>query len=419
MIKLVIPITALLMAVALLLLGSGLLNTLLALRAGIEGYADNTTGMIMSGYFLGFFIGTFLALPMIQRVGHIRSFACCAALASCAVLLHVLFVSPLTWGILRVMTGIVLVILYTVIESWLSAQTDGVNRGRVFAVYMVVNLVALAIAQQLLRFGTPEDFLLFAIAAMLISVSLVPITLTRIKQPDIHPVPPLKVSTMYRNAPVAVAGAVLSGLAMGAFWGMGAVFAGRSGLDSNGVATFMSAAIIGGALLQFPLGRYSDTHDRRLVIACVTGLAALAALGLWVAASTGIGLLLAIAIYGGFAFAIYPVSVAMLMDSLDAENIVSGASGLLFLHGIGAAFGPALAGQLMEWLNPQALAGYFIITQLALCFFAVWNLLNTEEAPSEHPAQFVAMVRTTPTVLEMMPDEEITEPVSTEGRSEP
>ena len=62
MLKLIFPIAALLLAVALLLLGTGLLNTLVAVRAGLEGYSDGLIGVIMSGYFVGFFIGTFLQL---------------------------------------------------------------------------------------------------------------------------------------------------------------------------------------------------------------------------------------------------------------------------------------------------------------------------------------------------------------------
>ena len=68
-------LTALLVGVALLLMGSGLLGTLLAVRGGLEGFGDQTLGLIMSGYFVGFFLGTYLAPGLIQRIGHIRAFA--------------------------------------------------------------------------------------------------------------------------------------------------------------------------------------------------------------------------------------------------------------------------------------------------------------------------------------------------------
>ncbi|MCK5792643.1 MAG: MFS transporter, partial [Ketobacter sp.] len=278
MLPLILPIGALLLGVALLLLGGGLLNTLLAIRGGLEGYSDSSMGWIMSGYFVGFFIGTFLALPIIQRIGHIRTFAFCAAIAACSVLLHVLLVNPVGWLLLRVVTGSSLVILYTVIESWLNGYTPSEQRGKVFSIYMVVNLGSLALAQQLLRLDSPSAFTLFALGAILVTLSVLPVTWTRLAQPEVSKVSKVKYGDLYRVAPVAMAGALLSGLAMGAFWGMSAVYGRRIGLDSNSVATFISCAIVGGALLQFPLGRYSDTHDRRKVLAVVCCGAALAAL---------------------------------------------------------------------------------------------------------------------------------------------
>lgn len=407
MIPVIVSISALLIGVALLLLGSGLLNTLLAIRGTAEGYDATTLGFIMSGYFVGFFIGTFLAIPVISRIGHIRTFALCAAMASCSVLLHAIFVYPYAWMILRVVMGISLVILYTVIESWLNGQTRSEERGQLFAVYMMVNLGALAMAQQFLRLDTSTSFLLFAIASMLITISLIPITWTRLPQPELNEINHMQIKQLVRIAPVAVVGALLSGLAMGAFWGMGAVYAGRMELPPEHVAAFITAAILGGALLQYPLGRYSDRHDRRKVLIYVTGAAVLSAFLLILLAPYGLLIIAAIALYGGFAFAIYPITVAHLVDHLDSNSLLSGVSGLLLIHGAGAAFGPAIAGMLMDSYGPQALPLFFMVMQFALALFTLGALRRREKDTLEHPSPFVTMVRTTPTALEMFPDEEL------------
>lgn len=407
MLPLIIPIGALLFGIALLLLGNGLLNTLLAVRGNLEGYSDSMMGFIMSGYFVGFFIGTFLAIPLISRIGYIRTFAFCAALISSSALLHVLFVNPYFWMTLRVMTGTLLVILYTVVESWLTAQTPIEQRGRVFAVYMIVNLGALTAAQQLMRFDSPLSFVLFAIAAMLISAGLAPVTLTRLAQPVIKNTTRLTFKTLYGLAPIAVVASTFSGLAMGAFWGMAPIYGIHVGLEVNSVATFMSCAILGGAICQYPMGRYSDKHDRRKVLAVISFLACLAAIVLAFSAYVGFSLLLAIAIYGGLAFSVYPVAIAHLVDQLEPEDNLPGVSGLLLLYGIGAALGPALAGQLMHFFGHQALPFYFFLTQLLLAIYTVQTYrLHKEEQP-EHASQFVPMVRTSPSALNMMPDEEI------------
>lgn len=405
MLPLIVPLLALLSGVALLLLGSGLLNTVLVLRGSAEGYSDAMLGVIMSGYFVGYFVGTRMALPVISRVGHIRTFAICAAVAASAVLLHVILVNPWGWLVLRVVTGAALVILYTVIESWLNGQTVASQRGQVFAVYMAVNLVALALAQQMLRLDSPQSFLLFALASMLVTLSLVPVAWTRFAQPLVHEVTQMRYRQLRSLAPVAVAGALASGMAMGAFWGMAPLYAGHIGLEGDHIATFMSCAIIGGALFQYPLGRYSDKHDRRHVLGMIALAAMLAAVLLMIASQVGLWVLVAIFLYGGLAFALYPVAVAHLVDQLPAEHILPGGTALLLVHGIGAALGPALAGGLMSWWGPQALPLYFAAVQGGLAW-SVWRHERSGIVPeATQPGAFVPMVRTTPTALEMLPEE--------------
>lgn len=411
MIRLIVPIFSLLTGVALLLLGSGLLNTVLALRGNLEGYSAGNLGLIMSGYFVGFFVGTFIALPLVHRIGHIRTFAFCAAMVSATVLLHSLLVNPWAWFLIRVATGTMVVILYTVIEGWLNGQTPPEQRGRVFAIYMATNLGALALAQQLVRIASPAEFTLFAISALLLSCSLAPVTLSRLAQPVVNDVSRMPLVVLYRTVPVAVAASLLSGLAMGAFWGLGAVYAGRIGLASNDVATFMTCAILGGVIGQFPLGRYSDTHDRRWVLVAISLVAVAAALLLAALSAAGLWVLLAITLYGAMAFATYPVAVAHMIDHLPREKMLAGGSALLLIHGVGAALGPALAGQCMEWLGLHALPAYFVVMQATLAAFTVISLGSTQKLRDgltelkHNVGHFVPMLRTTPTVLEMVPDE--------------
>lgn len=397
-----LPIGALLAGIALLLLGTGLLNTVLALRGSLEGYSDATLGLIGSAYFIGFFAGTFVAPPLIRRMGHVRAFAFFAAATAGCVLLHALLVSAPVWFGLRIITGIALVGLYTVIESWLNSQAPTERRGQVFAIYMAVNLGALALAQQLLRLGTPAEFGLFAIAAIFVCLAVMPVTATVLPPPTLTQTPRLSLRALWKAAPVACAGALLSGLAMGAFWGMSAVYGGRIGLDDNGVALLVTLSILGGALGQWPIGRFSDRTDRRRALGLVAGAACLAAL-LWaVLGSTGEAVLIAGILFGAAAFALYPIVVAHLIDHLAHEDILSGNAGLLLLHGAGAAVGPAVAGTLMGWLGPVALPLHFALMLAPLSAFALWHARRGADEIVEEAAHFMPMLRTSPTVLEMM-----------------
>ena len=427
MLPLVMPISSLLVGVALLLFGSGLLNTLLSLRGGLEGYSNSLLGYITSGYFLGYFIGSFLGLALLRRIGHIRAFAFCSAVAAITVLLHVLWVNPYVWIVLRILNGAAIVILYTTIESWLNDQTPAAKRGQVFAVYIAVTLVALAAAQQLLVLDSPQNFTLFAIAAMLICLSLMPVTWTRLPQPELQPsLRRYSSRKLMRIAPVAAMGGMLSGLVMGSFWGLMPAYGQQNGFDSHQVASLMSAAIIGGLLFQYPIGRLSDSRDRRLILASISALGAVITLLTWLLPLPYWLVLGNVAIWGGVAFSLYPLAVAFslyplavahLVDNVDSDDILPAGSAILLVYGVGAAIGPALSGEIMQAFNASALMLLFAVAHGSFAVYAFYRLRNPIAAVEpESPAAFVPMLRTSPAVLEMHPDESL--PVSDDMKAE-
>ncbi len=400
-----LPIASLMSGVALLLIGNGLLGTFLAVRGNAEGFSDAYLGLLGSGYFAGYLIGSFLAPPLIGRVGHVRAFAFFAVGLAGTALVHGLLVSPTTWVMLRVLAGAAIVALYTLIESWLNDQTPPALRARIFAVYMVVHQVSLALAQQILHFDSGETLALFMVSALFVCLAVMPVSATRLTQPAPRRAGSFSLLRLLRGTPVAAAGALLSGMAIGAFWSMGPVYASRAGYGEDWVATFMSAGILGGALLQWPLGALSDRVDRRRALAIAAALAALSALPLLAGGLGEIAAIVAIALFGGFAFAIYPMVVAHLVDHLTAEDIVAGSSAVLLLYGIGAAIGPLAVGLSMPWVGISALALYFAATHAVLASIAWIAARRKPEDVTEH-AHCVPMVRTSAAVLDIMPTPE-------------
>lgn len=410
------PLAALLLAVLLLISGSGLLGTLLAVRGSSVGMSDATLGLVMAAYFAGFLIGTRSGPPLIRRVGHIRAFAIGAALATAAALGHAMTDSPWIWAALRMLSGMALVTLYTVIESWLNADAPPSHRGQVFAIYMGVNLFALAVGQQLLLAAPIGGFELFSLVALLSCLALVPVAWTRQPQPQLSEPRPYRIGKLWRNAPSAGAAAALSGLVMGGFWGLGPVAAARIGLEPAAIAGFMTMAIVGGAALQWPLGRLSDRHDRRLVLALVAAGAALLALALVPALVHPLPRMVLVFAFGGLAFALYPIAVAHMMDRLDPADMLGASASFLMLYGIGAAFGPVLSGQAMTAFGPAALFASFTVALLALAGFVLLRLRHRDSAVDD-PVVFMPMLRTTPAVLEMVPEVESEDELAAESGS--
>ena len=405
MITLVSSIFSLLLGLGIILIGSGFLGTLLGLRAVLENFSEVVIGLIMSAYFLGFIAGAYVCPPIINRVGHIRAFAVMATVASSAILMHAIVINPWTWVALRLITGICSVGLYMVIESWLNAQSSNQQRGQVFAVYMTVNMLAMAVGQTLLFFNNVDSFVPFALIAILFSLGLVPVALTWMKEP--HPIstPSLRMTHLYEKAPLGVLGTLVAGLLLGAFWGMGAVFGKGIALSDSWIATFMCAAILGGALLQIPIGRISDTRDRRgvlLIVSIAGAVAAAAAFALADWSSTA--LVICIFLFGGFTFPIYALSVAHMNDHLSTDEVLEATSGLLLTYGIGATLGPTFAGTLMTAFGPLMLLLYFCSLLVILAIVCRYFMSIRPPVSTGDKGEFVPMMRTSQAALEMLPD---------------
>ncbi len=397
-------LSTLLSGVALLIVGVGLLFSVLGLRAGLADFSSITLGLVTSAYFAGFVLGTFLCPVIIGRVGHIRAFAAMASLASTMPILHALWIDPWFWGLLRLITGVCMVGLYIVIESWLNALAPNALRGRLFAVYMAVNFVALAVGQWLILVGDRLGFVPFAMVSVMFSFALLPITMTPVAEPAPVQAPRLSLRDLYDASPMGMAAAMASGLITGAFYGMSALFAQGIGFSDAQVASFVAAAILGGAFFQWPVGHYSDSHDRRLVLlwVCVFG-AGVCVLGYMLATVSPDSLIPLALLFGGLIFAIYGLCVAHVNDVIDSSRLVEFSGGLLLIHGMGAAIGPTLAGVVMDSVGSNSLMLYFAVVMGSLALYSAKRLKAAKAIPTEEKSSFVVMGGGSQAVLQMDP----------------
>jgi len=396
----------LLLGVVVILSGTGLLGTLLGVRGQLEAFSPAALGLIMSGYFGGFVVGTWLIPKLIRKVGHIRVFATLASVASIATLLHGLYVTPLLWFLLRVVSGVCVVGLYIAIESWLNERATNEERGNIFSAYMTTTLIGLGIGQLLLMSGSIENLELFALASVLLSLGLVPVAMTEVREPEIVQVDRLGLRKLYSISPLGVVGCIFAGLGTGSFWGLAPVFASAIGLDKAGVATFMGLTIFGGIVMLWPVGRLSDGRDRRKVLTLVCALASAGAV--ITAVATGYGTRWVLAggfVYGSFAFSMYSLAAAHTNDHLDRSHVLEVTSSLQLLWAVGAIAGPIAAGLLMQRLGPETLMFFIGASALVPMLFACWRMAVCASVPLAEQGDFVPQFATSPVALEMHPDE--------------
>jgi MFS family permease len=363
------PLVSLLAGVAFLLCGNALLGTMIPLRGLHEHFTPVIIGLMGSSYNLGFVVGCLACPYLILRAGHIRAYSTLVSLAAATTLIHPMVVDPMVWIGARAITGFCLAGLYLIIESWLNDRASNDNRGLIMSVYIVVNFLTTTAGQLMVLLAPIEHFELFAAASLLVSLAVVPVALTTSAQPAPIAIVQFRPLRLLKIAPVGLTGTFMIGIANGAFWSLVTVFAIGRGMSPGGAAIFLSIAVIGGALMQWPVGRLSDAVDRRLVLAVVMVLSATASL-FTVLLPFGIsGLFVMAFLLGMVVLTSYSVAAAHAYDRAEKSAYVEMATGVLLANGVGAVFGPLIASFAMERWGDGSLFVFMAIVELMLAGF--------------------------------------------------
>lgn len=397
-----VPVSALLLSVSLLLMGNGLQGVLLPVRAAAEDYSSISIGIMGSAYFIGFGAGCLLGTHLVARVGHIRCFAALVAACSALPLIHGILTAEPIWWLARALTGFCFAGLYMIIESWLNEKATNESRGFVFSTYTVINLTVVTIGQMLLTLGGVSTLLLFAVTSILLSVSAIPVALTKASAPAPPSVVRLRLLHLAKISPVGVIGCFGVGLANGSFWSLAPVFAQSDNSDTTRIAAFMSIVVIAGAVSQWPVGMWSDRTDRRRVIAGMCAASCLAGAGLVFASQSSAQVLfIGAALYGLAAFPIYSICAAHLNDHVEADGFIEASSGLLLVYAGGAIVGPLIASFMMRTAGVGALFMFTATVHLLIGCYALYRLTKRAAVPVEDHAPFKESVVMSQTILDI------------------
>ncbi len=397
----------LLAGVVLLTFGIGLLGTVLGVRMAEAAFSPLTAGLVMAGYFFGQFVGTHIVQRWIESVGHIRTYAAFTAILSAATLAHPFALETGFWTLLRFVEGFCMAGLLLCVESWLNSRATRETRGTILALYTFVFYGAYGLGQLFLSLPDSTGFALYVIASILISVAAVPISLTRIVAPEISRSSEFSARKLYETSPTGMVGSMMSGVIVGSAFGLTAYYATSIGLSAAETGTLMTATILGGMIMQFPIGRLSDKFDRRKVIAGTSLVVAVAAAGIALVGTSSFAALLALSVvYGGFSFTLYPLAVANANDYADPADSVATSRGLLGAYSAGAILGP-LGGALMIYLiAPSGLYYFASAVSVGTAVFVILRMKVRAAAPAGEQVSFQALPRITPEALELAESDE-------------
>ena len=377
---------------AVLITAHGFQGNLLQVRSVIEDFGFITTGVIMTGYYVGYFVGANIVPNLVSKVGHIRVFAAFASMASLSILIHAVFLNPIIWTAARFLTGLSLIGVYIVVESWLNDRATNKNRGSVLAIYMFITFTGLAVGTLLLNFNKPQQFEPFILISLLFSIALIPILLVKRSAPKFKKIGFMKIKQLYKVSPLGTFSMFCTGLIHSAIFGVGAVYATTLNFTIFEISLFLFLITIAGAIFQFPIGYFSDKSDRRIVIISSTILAAIFCILAILVSGTSLGnmylastmgfdkimFFIFITFYAGFALPMFTLNLAYVNDFIDKERFVAAGAGLQIIFGIGAMGGPIIASFFMNLYGSNGFFIFLALLHILIGLFGMYRITKRD-----------------------------------------
>ena len=400
-----------------LMIAHGFQGNLLGVRAVIEDFNILATGAMMSGYFVGYFVGANTIPTMVSKVGHIRIFAAFASMASLSILVHAIFVNPIIWTIGRFITGYSIVAIFIVMESWLNDRANNRTRGQLLSIYMLLTLVALSSGSLLLNFSSPEKYEPFILISLLLSLALVPILLIKRKAPKFKKLGFLKIKDLYKVSPLGSVSMFCNGFIHSAIFTLAAVYAASLNFTIFEISLLIFLISFAGGVFQWPIGYFSDKSDRRIIIIFCTFAAAAFSLltimasgtsleNMYLATSLGIDKIMFFVyatLYAGMALPLFTLTLAYVNDYIPKEKFVAAGAGMQIIFGVGAMIGPIFCTLLMTKYGTNGFFLHLLIFHLIIGLFGMYRI--TKRPYKDNPeSTFTPLPRNiTPLGIELDP----------------
>ena len=396
------PLVSPLASLALIVCGAQLFQIYVSIAMENAGFAETSIGLTHSATYLGLLLSALYSEKIINRIGHIRSFATFSAMISASILVQAFTINLPLWIAARFCSGVALAGLYMTIESWLLVEGPVNERGKRLMIYMVVLYSSQALSSQFLHMLDLNSLQPYLLASIFCVLSIIPVSLSKHPSPIIEEPLPLKVRAVFDVNPFGFMGCLASGLIISALYSFLPSYALEHELS---VANMMLALICGAFLMQWPLSKLADvfSRERILISLCLSGLLPIISIFFL---KNSLFTFFSIFLIGGFSFTLYPISIALVCDAIAHKHIVKATGVLLFSYGIGSVLGPLMVSMLMELSNSEF--ALFISIGVVNCIFSLYGLSKNlwkkpQSMPAEENVACVPLPRQSPVALNLNP----------------
>lgn len=382
-------------------MGSGFFITLITYAMHHRHALPLTIGVMNGMYYIGLMCGAFRIEPFIFRVGHIRAFAAFSSTLAVVSIFHGIIYNIPLWMALRFIGGFCTAGIFVVIESWLLCNSNNKTRGQILSFYMLTFYGSEALGQLLLNLAAPTDLLLYSITAMLCSLAVIPLAMTKTPLPKFDEPSSMHLPDLYKKTKSGFLGCFLAGMLLSVTYALFPILFANLYSDTSTVSYLMFCLIFGSIALQYPVGKLSDIIERRIILIAVCLIIIASCVALIFYCDKYLATIVLITIFGGLSTTIYPICISHSCDAIDARDIVAAIQGLLLAYSIGAAIGPFIAPIFMHVLQGKGIFIYCICIAVILSTIFAWRKSQKDSPEQEEPFQI--MTQTTPISAEIDP----------------
>ena len=398
-----VAIASVIVSMALVAIGNGLMFSYIPVRLGADGYAPTWAGGILTGLSAGGIAGCLLTGVLVRRIGHARAYMVLSALIVLSNAGVAAGADPVLWIAARALYGFGICAMFIVAQSWLNDAVDNSIRGRVMAVFYVSYIVGMGIGSALmgrLDIGSAQAPL---IGIAFTALSMLPVGMTRLAQPPAPEAASVALRLAWRISPVGITGMLaVGGLSM-MIAGFTPIHATAKGFTQQEVATLMFCMPLGTVLLQIPFGWISDRTDRRYVLIAASLLVAVAGIAAarFDAAVLTTVILVVYVVWGGASESIYSLASAHANDRASKDDLVALSSSMLFAWSVSGFLIPGVGTVLTAVYGTQSFIYVAVVIAIAYALFVAWRVAQARPVPSAETGSFAPMTAQAPLPVEL------------------
>lgn len=367
-----------LVSVVVATVGYGVSFPLLAISLDKMGISSGLIGLNAAMPALGWVLVS-IFLPKLHDLASTRSLMLIFLIISlCGLLGFVLVAGFWPWLVFRFLFGGGLGMFFRVVEYWLNTVATESNRGRTFGIYSVCFLGGIIVGSVIQPAMGTETLVPYGFIAASLTLTIILLFMVKIRAPsestqgNTTNISATYLKQLFRAAPIALAGVIAYGLFEDVPAYLLSIYALKTGFSESIAAYTLAAFALGNVLFAIPLGILSDKVGRIPVLYGCAIVGGLGALLIPLSLSSATVFLSILFIWGGCIGSIYSISLSVVGDRYQDENLISANASFGIFYAFAALIGPLGNGLSMQILGPN---GLMLSCGLIFAFFLLFAVV--------------------------------------------